>query len=46
MDLSGCLETMKVPNFVLKKPHNALSYHFVREAIAANIMHFLHLDGH
>jgi hypothetical protein len=29
----------------LNKRHNALSYHRVREAIAAKIVDFLHIDG-
>jgi hypothetical protein len=31
-----------VPSSVLKKKHNAIAYHRVREAIAARIMRFLH----
>ena len=32
-----------MPNSVLKKKHNACSYHRVREAIAAGIMKFCHI---
>jgi hypothetical protein len=33
------------PHAVLKKRHNALAYHRVREAIAAKIIEFVHLPG-
>ena len=36
---------MDVPQSVLKKCHNALSYHFVRKACAAGVMHFIHIPG-
>ena len=32
-----------MPSSVLKKKHNACSYHRVREAIAAGIMKFAHI---
>ena len=32
-----------VPSSTLKKKHGALSYHRVREAIAAGILHFFHV---
>ena len=44
-DNESVITSSTIPHSVLKKRHNALSYHRVREAIAANIMHFLHLDG-
>ena len=34
-----------MPSSVLKKKHNAVSYHRVREAIAAKIMKFVHIDS-
>ena len=34
-----------LPHSPLKKRHHALSYHFVREAIAAGIISFQHLPG-
>ena len=44
-DNESVITSSTIPHSVLKKRHNALSYYRVREAIAANIMHFLHLDG-
>lgn len=34
-----------VPHSQLNKRHNALAYHRVREAIAAGILRFFHIDG-
>ena len=34
-----------VPHSQLNKRHNALAYHRVREAIAAGILQFFHIDG-
>ena len=34
-----------IPHSSLKKRHNALSYHRDREAIAANILSFLKVEG-
>jgi hypothetical protein len=34
-----------VPSSVLKKKHNAIAYHRVREAIAARIMRFAHMNS-
>ena len=34
-----------IPHSPLKKRHHALSYHFVREAIAARILQFHHMPG-
>ena len=34
-----------IPSSSLKKRHNALAYHRVREAVAAKIVHFLHIPG-
>ena len=52
MDQHGCLVTTKalsphptIPHSNLNKRHNALSYHCVREAIAANILYLIHIDG-
>ena len=33
-----------VPSSILKKKHNAIAYHRVREAVAAGIMQFVHID--
>ena len=35
-----------VPSSVLKKKHNAIAYHRVREAIAAKIVRFCHIASH
>jgi hypothetical protein len=34
-----------VPSRVLKKKHNAIAYHRVREAIPARIMRFVHIKN-
>jgi len=34
-----------LPSSVLKKKHNAIAYHRVREAIAANILNFTHIPS-
>ena len=34
-----------VPSSVLKKKHNAIAYHCVREAIAAKIIRFCHVNS-
>lgn len=34
-----------VPSSVLKKKHNAIAYHRVREAIAGSIVRFAHVDS-
>jgi hypothetical protein len=34
-----------VPSSVLKKKHNAIGYHRVREAIAARIMRFAYIKS-
>jgi hypothetical protein len=36
---------LMVPHSQLNKRHNALAYHRVREAIAADILQFFHIDG-
>ena len=33
-----------IPSSALKKKHNAIAYHRVREAIAARIIRFCHID--
>ena len=43
-NLSVVLNTT-VPSSQLKKKHNAIAYHRVREAIAANIVQFSHVDS-
>ena len=39
------INSSAIPDDTLKKRHNALSYHRVREAIAAKIIKFYHIDG-
>jgi len=34
-----------VPSSVLKKKHNAISYHRVREAIAGHVLRFVHISS-
>jgi hypothetical protein len=34
-----------VPSSVVKKKHNAIAYHRVREAIAANVMGFVYVKS-
>jgi len=34
-----------LPSSMLKKKHNAIAYHRVREAIAAKIINFAHIDS-
>ena len=34
-----------VPSSTLKKKHNAIAYHRVREAIAAGVLHFFHIPS-
>jgi hypothetical protein len=44
-DNKSVVTSSTIPHSKLKKRHNALSYHRVREAIAAKIIDFLHIDG-
>ncbi|MGH7955201.1 MAG: Ty1/Copia family ribonuclease HI, partial [Gloeomargaritales cyanobacterium] len=44
-DNQSVVTNSTIPHSTLNKRHNALSYHRVREAIAAKVMHFVHLDG-
>jgi hypothetical protein len=44
-DNQSVIISSNIPHSNLHKRHNALSYHRVREAIAAEIMYFLHMDG-
>jgi hypothetical protein len=44
-DNEGVIKNSNIPHSPLKKRHNALAYHRVREAIAGGIMHFLKIDG-
>ena len=44
-DNETVVNTASVPHGKLHKRHNALSYHRVREAIAAGIVRFHHVKG-
>jgi hypothetical protein len=44
-DNSSVVLNTSVPSSVLKKKHHACAYHRVREAIAGNIMRFVHIPG-
>jgi hypothetical protein len=44
-DNQSVVTSSTLPHSVLKKRHNLLSYHRVREAIAAGIMKFFHMPG-
>jgi hypothetical protein len=44
-DNLAVINSSRIPDDTLKKRHNALSYHRVREAIAAEIIKFIHIDG-
>src|SRR5215207_232916 len=44
-DNLAVVNSASIPDDTLKKRHNALSYHRVQEAIAANVIKFYHIDG-
>jgi hypothetical protein len=44
-DNNSVVLNTSVPSSVLKKKHHACAYHRVREAIAGNIMSFVHIPG-
>jgi len=44
-DNNSVVQSSTLPHSGLNKRHNALSYHRVREAIAAKILGFFHIDG-
>jgi hypothetical protein len=44
-DNKSVITSSTIPHSSLNKRHNALSYHRVREAISANIIYFLHVEG-
>jgi hypothetical protein len=44
-DNNSVVISSTIPHSTLMKRHNALAYHRVREAIAAKILHFLHMSG-
>ena len=44
-DNESVVKSGTIPHSRLKKRHNALSYHFVQEAIAARMVQFTHIPG-
>jgi hypothetical protein len=44
-DNASVITSSTIPHSSLNKRHNALSYHRVREAIAAGVLFFLRIDG-
>ena len=44
-DNASVVTNSSIPHSTLKKRHNALSYHRVREACAAGVMYFIHTPG-
>jgi hypothetical protein len=44
-DNQGVITSSTIPESTLNKLQNALSYHLVRECIAANIIYFIHVEG-
>jgi len=44
-DNLSVITSSTIPHSTLNKHHNALSYHRVREALAAGIIYFVHVEG-
>jgi hypothetical protein len=44
-DNQSVITSSTIPHSRLSKRHNALSYHHVREALAAKIINFIHIMG-
>jgi hypothetical protein len=44
-DNASVITSSTIPQSTLNKRHNALSYHRVRESIAAKIMYLVHVEG-
>jgi hypothetical protein len=44
-DIMSVVLSTTAPSIVLKKKHNAIAYHRVREAIAARIMRFAYIKS-
>ena len=44
-DNLSVINSSSIPDDTLKKKHNALNYHRVREAIAADILKFIHISS-
>jgi hypothetical protein len=44
-DNQSVITSSTIPSSMLNKRHNALSYHRLRESIAARIIYFIHIEG-
>ena len=44
-DNKSVIMNTTLPSSSLKKRHNAIAYHFVREAVAAGIIRLVHIPG-
>ena len=44
-DNQSVVTSLTLPHSGLNKRHNALAYHRVREAVAAKIVNYIHMDG-
>ena len=44
-DNQSVVLNMTLPSSTLKKKHNAIAYHRVREAVAAHVIKVNHIDG-
>jgi len=44
-DNKSVVTSCSVPSSTLKKKHNALAYHRIRECVAAGIIHIYHIEG-
>ena len=44
-DNKGVVLTTSLPSSSLKKKHNAIAYHHVREAVAAKVVKVQHISG-
>ena len=45
VDNMSMITSSTIPSSSLKKRHNMLSYHSVREAIASGVIHLIHIPG-
>jgi hypothetical protein len=45
MDNETVVKNSKIPSSTLQKKHNAICYHYVQEAVAANIMRIAHIPS-
>jgi hypothetical protein len=45
IDNDADIKNSTIPSSVLQKKHNAICYHFVREAVAANVMRIAYIPS-